>query len=170
MAKKKIQPKKYEQVDVLSAMSGKEDIVKDMSFIDDFTPSKKLDLFELLDDIRKNKTGSILDKEENLSSFNSFLIIQWLSMDHSEVPTLNYLNKYMTSMTKKQMYIALTHLIDKSHDRLNWIKKADDSDIEYIEILSKYFECSKKEASEYFSIIGKEGADKIKEKYGDAGR
>jgi hypothetical protein len=67
-------------------------------------------------------------------------------------------NKVQTLLPteKKQIYTVYRELIPKRKVFLKYIKS---SNIKYntdlLELLSNHFECSKKEAGEYFNVLGK---------------
>lgn len=152
----------YKQLNIEKALKGKEEIFED-SPKDSFDELKKLSLFDFVNDIRKYKKGSLLEDESNLVVFNSFMILKALSAKENDVIICNYLNKYINILSKEQMYKALLLLIDKDYDFYKMSSKTEkDDDLQYI---SKYFDCSYKEAIEYKNMFGKEWTDKIKNKY-----
>lgn len=165
--KKKSTTSDYKQMDVVNAFRGK-DVVFDL---DDntskgFEPKKKLSFFDFINDIRKSKTTTMLDSEENHTAWNTFMVLQGLSMKDADIPICNFFNKYMGSMTKKQMYIALTHLIPKDTSFYKWVSAPRLEKNALAECISDYFECSQTEAIEYINIMGEEWASSIKSKYG----
>jgi len=165
MAKKKQKKSKYKQQDIISAFRNK-DAIFDLDEEDQETPKKSLGLFDFINDLRKDKTCKLLDSEENISSWNSYMILQTLSMKEADVPIVNFFNKYQGTMTKKQLYTALTYLIPEDKRFYKWIKGPNEEKNELTTYVSKYFECPQKEALDYINIMGQEWAESIKEKFG----
>jgi succinate dehydrogenase flavin-adding protein (antitoxin of CptAB toxin-antitoxin module) len=169
MAKRKKTTKKsdFKQTDIVSAFRGKE-VVFDLDEQDDKveTPKKSLSLFDFVDDIRKHKTGTLLDSEENQSSWNSYMILQTLSMKEADVPIANFFNKYQGTMTKKQLYTALIYLVPTDKRFYKWIKNKSEVKHELSSFVAEYFECSQTQAIEYIHVMGEEWAESIKDKFG----
>lgn len=159
--KKKLKLKQY---DVEDALKGKESFVENDD--EEEIKLKKLGLFDFVNDIRKTKSGTLLDKEENISAWNSYMIIQALSMKLDDVEILNYFNKFTSTMSKKAMYESLLYWIAKDPKFYKWIgKESTPIDNETVESVSKYFECSTREAKDYIDVMGDEWAENIKNKY-----
>jgi hypothetical protein len=154
------------QLDIIAAMKGNEVFVEEEKE-EILTESKSLSPFDFINDIRKFKTGTLLDKEQNLSSFESFMIIKGLSMKLSDVPVLNFANKYSSVLDKKQMYMLLSCIIEKDSTFYRWIKTENGELNDYTDYVAKYFECSKNEAHDYIKILGDEFGKEIKNKFGD---
>jgi succinate dehydrogenase flavin-adding protein (antitoxin of CptAB toxin-antitoxin module) len=145
------------------ALKGKESFVKSD---EEDVKQKKLGLFDFVNDIRKTKSGELLNDESNLTAWNSYMTLQALSMKEEDIPLLNFFNKYTSSMTKKQMYQSLTFWVPKDSRFYKWISKETAEKDEVSPYVSKYFSCSLKEAKEYVNIMGIEWAESIKEKFG----
>lgn len=155
----------YVQYDIVAALKGKDKIFEEDTCEKDVQFSKALNIFDYINDIMIYKVGNLLDTEEGEKGFNVFLVLKFLSMEHSFVQMLNYLNKYSQHMTKKQVYLALLDIIPKTNMRLSFIKK-NEVDIQDINYLSSYFQCSNKEAIEYVNIMGLEWFNSFKLKLG----
>lgn len=163
MAKRKKKENKFKQLDIISAINGKEKFFEEEK---EETKSKSIGLFDFINDIRKTKKCDLLDEEENISKWNNYMILYTLSMKEKDVPLLNYFNKYIGSMSKKQMYISMTHLIPKDYKFYKFIKNSKSIKDECIKYVSKYYEISYKEAYEYIDILGEEWSNSIKDKFG----
>lgn len=152
----------YKQLNIEKALKGKEEVFEE-SPKESLDELKKLSLFDFVNDIRKYKKGTLLEDESNVSVFNSFMILKALSAKENDVIICNYLNKYINTLSKEQMYKSLLLLIDKDYDFYKMTGKSEkDDDLQYI---SKYFDCSIKESIEYKKMFGQEWSDKIKNKY-----
>lgn len=166
MAKRKTKKSDYHQQDIVAAFRGKDAIFDNEEDDKVDTPKKALGLFDFINDLRKTKSGTLLDAEENVSSWNSFMILQALSMKEADVPIANFFNKYQGSMTKKQLYIALTYLVPSDKRFYKWVKGPNEDKSELSSYVAKYFECPQVEALEYISIMGEDWAEEIKSKFG----
>jgi len=152
----------YKQLNIEKALKNKDEYYLDDTIVEK-KDNKSLTIFDFINDIRKYKTGKLLEDESNNSVFNSFMILKFLSMKEDDVPICNYLNKYCNILTKEQMYFALINLIEKDNRFYKYInKKSEIDDSEYV---IKYFSCSKKEAISYVELMGSEWTEKIKNKY-----
>lgn len=152
----------YKQLNIEKALRGKEEIFEETE--DEIVELKKLNVFDFVNDIRKFKHGDLLDDESNVAIFNAFMILKALSMKEEDVIICNYLNKYSNILSKQQLYKALLFLIQKDPSFYRFINNREtvDEDVLYI---SKYFDCSNKEAKEYKVLFGQEWASKITNKY-----
>lgn len=165
MVKSKSEPK---QLDIVAAFRGKDETLADDDDIQEQVQStKKLTIFDFVTDIRKNKRMNLLDNEENLGIWNSYMILQALSMKEDDIPICNLINKYTGTLSKKQMYQLLGYVIPRDSGFHKWIKKSSNNnnsdDVNYI---SKYYECSLSEANDYISIMGEDWVQQIKSKFG----
>ena len=70
-------------------------------------------------------------------------------------------------LKKKQIYTVYKELIPKRKVFLKYIKgNITKYNVDLMELLSNHFECSKKEAKEYFDILGKPEIKNILSKMG----
>lgn len=160
------QKSELKQTDIVSAFRGKDEVFDELDDEEVYTKKKAVGLFDFVNDIRKSKSGELLDAEENLSSWNSYMILQALSMKEDDILFCNFFNKYQSSMTKKQMYLALNYIIPRDNKFYTWIKNKKDPSHDLISFVSTYFECSSTESLEYINIMGDEWAENIKNKFG----
>jgi hypothetical protein len=126
---------------------------------------KKSNLFLILDDIRINKSGDLLEDDGNLKDFNNFIVLKFLSMDLRCVGDCNLLNQYQGILDKKQIYKLLVDIIPENRNFVKFIGPKKESN-EYIEFIENYFECSRKEALEYISLKGEDWAKSIMQEFG----
>lgn len=127
------------------------------------TKKKSNALFELLDDIKLHKTGTLLDDEESehYKAFNSFIIFQMLSMNDSNCEILSLINHLQSTLDKKRMYKLLINIIPTQR-RFDPFIKANVDVYENEKTIAEYFECSINEARNYIKIMGNEWASDIK--------
>lgn len=152
------------QLDILAAAKGKDEFIELEEEIKE--QKSKITIFDFVNDIRKTKKMDMLDKEENLPIWNSYMILQALSMKEGDVFLCNLLNKYSGILSKQQMYQALTYLIPRDHNFHRWIKKTNVVPNENSESVSRYFECSLSEAEEYIKVMGLDWSEQIKNQFG----
>jgi len=137
---------------------------------DDVKEPKSLTLFNYLTDIMSGKKGNIhLEKDPNLSSFDTFMILRFLSYDEGYLPFINVINGFQDNLTKEEAYKMLVLTIPKTNKFLKFPKKNDkDIDNEDINLLSKYFQCSNYEVEDFIklNLIDKDNIEKIMMLYG----
>jgi hypothetical protein len=168
---KKIKLNELKQLDIISALRGRDVFVKDPSDEEDdiaeVDASKKPNFFDIIKDIRRHKQGDLLNNKEYEDLFNSFMVLRTLSMKEADVLLCNEVNLFTSMLTKEQLYKLLVAIIPRDSSFYPWIGNKKEDNQQEIEFISKYFECSEKEALEYVSILGTEWADQVKKKYGD---
>ena len=101
--------------------------------------------------------------------FSPFIINRWLSMDKDFIEVVNAFQKYaIGTLEPREVYKWYCDVLPKGKRFNKYIKgkskkKYDD---ELINIISKYFECSKLQTKQYIELINKEELKEILEKYG----
>lgn len=153
----------YKQTDIVSAFKDK-DLTIEISDKDFEVTIVKITPFDFINDIRRNKKGDLLT-EDTQSSWNSYMILQGLSMKESDVAICNHLAKYMGTMTKSQMYKSLLYWIPQDNNRYNWIKSNKTINEEYVKFVATYFECPIRDSKDYIEILGEKWAEEIMSKY-----
>jgi hypothetical protein len=167
---KKIKLHELKQLDIISALRGRDVFVKDPDEDEetvDPDASKKPNFFDIIKDIRRHKQGDLLNNKEYESLFNSFMVLRTLSMKEADVLLCNEVNLFTTMLTKQQLYKLLVAIIPRDSSFYPWIGNKKEDNQQEIEFISRYFDCSKKEAYEYVSILGPEWAEQIKSQFGD---
>lgn len=154
--------KVYKQLDIAKAIKNIDLYIEPENIENDI--SDKINIFSFVNDIRKNKNGDLLEDESNESIFNSYMILQFLSMKESDVGICNLFNKYLNILSKKQLYFALICFIERDSNFYKFISKSPDNN-EYYEYIIKFFNCSLKEAKLYYDMFGETWALRIKNKY-----
>lgn len=129
---------------------------------------KSTALFDVLIDIKCNKKGTLLDDEnnDNYKEFDKFNAMRFLSMNQKICPLINTVNHLQEYFDKKEFYKLLLELIPKIDNEFNRFIKADIETVENEEFVSKYFECSLKQAREYINVMGIDWTNQIKNSFG----
>ena len=101
--------------------------------------------------------------------FSPFIINRWLSMDKDFIEIVNVFQKYaIGTLESREVYKWYCDVLPQGKRFNRYIKGKSDKkyDKELIDIISKYFECSKLQTKEYFELISKEELKEILENYG----
>lgn len=133
---------------------------------DEIETKKKTYLTDILNDIKFNKTGKVLDIEEAEKQFNSWLILRFLSMDEDLTEIVALVNEYQSVLSKKEFYKLLVEVIPKTKRFAQYIKGNEVKKDERIQKISRYYECSHRHAREYINIMGDQWADAVVNKFG----
>ena len=123
-------------------------------------------LFDILNDIKWNKTGTLLDTEEYEKAFNSFIVMRMLAQNAEACDWVNMINEYQQTLSKKQLYKLLIEIIPKAKTYDGFIKSMSLQDDDNIKYVSMYYECSLKESREYVQIMGTEWSQLIRNRFG----
>ena len=146
------------------------DIVDESSDVDDYSPKKEATIFTYLTDIMSNKKGDVHIKQDpNMSKFNTFMILRFLSLDDGYLPYINVINGFQEILTKEDAYKMLVATIPKTKKFLKFPKKtSEDIDDGDVDVVAKYFSCPKKEVDEYIKLrlLNTEDVERIKNSFG----
>ena len=107
--------------------------------------------------------------EDEQKKFNPFIINRFLSMDEDFIEIVNYFQKYaIGTLEPREVYKWYCDILPKGKRFNKYIKGKRDKkyDKELVELLTKYFECSKLQIKEYLELIDKEELKEILEMYG----
>ena len=107
--------------------------------------------------------------EDEQKKFSPFIINRWLSMDMDFIEVVNYFQKYsIGTLEPREVYKWYSDFLPKGKRFNRYIKgkKSKKYDKELIDILVKYFECSKLHIEEYLEFLQKSELKEILEKYG----
>lgn len=127
-------------------------------------------LFEWLGEITVNKTPPSLITDDSWNSFTPFLIHRYVSMHEGYVGIANTIQE-MNPDNKRAIYLAYTQILPKKKLWLKYIKNQNKDTLkETSDIISKYYECSIKEAKEYIKILPKSTIQSIFESMGIDGK
>ena len=107
--------------------------------------------------------------EDEQKKFSPFIINRWLSMDTEFVEIVNYFQKYaIGTLEPREVYKWYCDILPKGKRFNKYIKGKRDKkyDKELMDILVKYFECSKLHVKEYLEFLTKTDLETILIKYG----
>lgn len=121
--------------------------------------------YKVIEDIRFNKNGNLLDDDENLKAFTNFMALRFLSMDRDNIELTNMLNQFQGVMDKKSMYELLVDMIPPKQGFIKYVSNKK-KEHEHIPFICEYYQCSPKEAAEYIDLKGEEWAKEIVKEYG----
>lgn len=123
-------------------------------------------LFDIINDIKWHKTGTLLDNEDYEKAFNSFIVMRMLAQNADACGWVNMINEYQQVLSKKELYKFLIAIIPKAKTYDGFTKSESIEDDETVKYVAMYHECSLKEAREYITVMGKEWAIEIKNRFG----
>ena len=125
-------------------------------------------IFDWLNQITLNKQPWDSFSEEDHKSFNTFIINRFLSMNKDWIEIVNMLQQYTIGMESKDVYNLYVSMIPKGKKFLRYIKGKKDKSYksELVDILVKYFECSKLQVKQNLELISKDELIEILNKYG----
>jgi hypothetical protein len=112
-------------------------------------------IWNWLEEITYKKSPASSFSEKDWESFNSYMIHRFISMNPYYIELTNKVQTILPT-EKIRIYTVYKELIPKRKVFLKYIKgNSSKYNTELMELLSNHFECSKKEAKEYFDILGK---------------
>ena len=103
--------------------------------------------------------------EEEKNNFNNWMCNRILSMDQDYCEVVNIVQKNTWQMKGEYLYNLYKDLIPKQYKFLKYIKptKKVEYNQEEVDVVSTYFEVSKKQAKEYISMLPKDELETIKQ-------
>ena len=107
--------------------------------------------------------------EDEQKKFSPFIINRWLSMDKDFIEFVNVFQKYaIGTLESREVYKWYCDVLPKGKRFNKYIKGKGDKkfDKELVEMMSKYFECSKLQTKQHIELIDKEELKSILEMYG----
>lgn len=132
-------------------------------------------LFDHIKAITNEQNPKYFDtlEEADKKSWSNYMIHRFLSMNPDWVDLIAELQPYTQSLPPKALYLAYIGILPKGRHFLRYVKgkKTDKYEDWLVELMTKDYQCSKKEANEYLEILynSREGREHIKyvcEKYG----
>ena len=126
-------------------------------------------IFDWINQILIKKTHWNDFTEDEQKKFSPFIINRWLSMDKDFLEVVNVFQKYaIGTLEPREVYKWYCGILPKGKRFNKYIKgkKYKKYDKELIDILVKYFECSKLHIKEYLTLISKEELKQILQMYG----
>jgi hypothetical protein len=117
--------------------------------------SKPATLFDHLSNITDKKTAWSKLSDEDKKAFTPYMINRWLSMNMDWVELVNELQKYTIGLlSPEEVYKLYLDVLPKQKTFNKYIKGSKESkyNSELVELLSKHFLISEKEAVEYLEL------------------
>ena len=117
--------------------------------------------------IHKKSWDSFEESEQK--KFSPFIINRWLSMDNEFIEIVNYFQEYaIGTLEPREVYKWYCDVLPKGKRFNKYIKgkKNKKYDKELVDIIVKYFECSKLQGKEYIELIDKKELKEILEMHG----
>ena len=129
--------------------------------------SSSLSLFDWIKQIINLKKDWSTFSEEDKKTYNIFMINKFISMNQDYLNIVNYVQK-LNIQDKEKSYIVYCSLIPKATKTyFPYIKSTKKSqDPELLDNISKYYECSSREASAYLEILSKDEVEEILDSMG----
>lgn len=106
--------------------------------------------------------------EPSRKSWNTYMMLRYLSMNPDWIDTVDILQQYCHSLEDEHVYKLLISYIPKGNRFIRYIKrdKGDDDVNNIVKVLCKYYECSKREAKDIYKILNQETISNIIETVG----
>lgn len=125
-----------------------------------------LTLFDWIKEITYNKKPWDSFTEEDKKTFSVFMIHRFLSQKEDYVELVNYVQGLSLQESEK-IYKIYCNLIPKKQVYLKYTKstvKPPNKDL--LKEITKYYQCSIREAEDYILLLGKDGCKEILEALG----
>ena len=107
----------------------------------------------------KSPVESFSDKDWEI--WNSYMIHRFLSMNPNFLEVVNFVQDY-PPQEKQKIYSIYKEYIPKNNKWNKYIKSnTKEPNKELVEVLTKYFSCSKKETKEYIYLLDKQDISRI---------
>ena len=107
--------------------------------------------------------------EDEQKKFSPFIIHRWLSMDKDFIEVVNVFQKYaIGTLEPREVYKWYCEVLPRGKRYNKYIKgkKSKKYDKELVDILVKYFECSKLHVNDYIELMSREEISNILMMYG----
>jgi hypothetical protein len=112
-------------------------------------------IWNWLEEITYKKSSIDSFSEQDWESFNSYMIHRFISMNPYYIEVSNKVQTILPT-EKKRIYTVYKELLPKRKVFLKYIKgNTSKYNTDLLSLLCNHFECSTKEAKEYFNILGK---------------
>ena len=107
----------------------------------------------------KSPVENFTDKDWEV--WNSYMIHRFLSMNPNFLEVVNFVQDY-PPQEKQKIYSIYKEFIPKNNKWNKYIKSnTKEPNKELVEVLTKYFSCSKKETKEYIYLLDKQDISRI---------
>lgn len=127
----------------------------------------KYSIFEHLKNLTENKEDWNPDNDDQVSSYNVYMINKYISMSEMYIPIVNEINQY--NVPKDINYNYYYDVLPKRKQYFKYIKKTTGHELTDSQksILYDYFQIGPKQVDQYIEIMTKEDLDEIFELYND---
>ena len=122
-----------------------------------------MDIWEHINNLTQEKVEFDEKNDEQVKSYDIFMIDKIISFCEFYVPLANQINRY--SLPKSAHYRYYLNALPKRKQYFKYIKKPKDDKKEERLAIQKYFECGKKEAENYLYMLEDEQIEKITNMY-----
>jgi hypothetical protein len=116
-------------------------------------------IFDILDHIFVNKTEWEDLTEDEKKAVNPYMINRFISMNPQYIEIVNYLQS--KNLEPKVIYKAYKDWLPKGKEYFKYVKPTNSFKKEILDAISKYFECSVREAKEYALLLKEEDKNNI---------
>ena len=126
-------------------------------------------LFDWINNILVHKKQWNEFTEDEQKKFNPFIVNRLLSMDEEFIEVVNYFQKYsIGTLEPREVYKWYCDILPKGKRFNKYIRGKKDKkyDKEFVDIITRYFECSQLQAKEYIGLMNKSELKEILKMYG----
>jgi hypothetical protein len=109
-------------------------------------------LFDWLNEITYSKRPWNKFTDEEKSTFNTYMINRFISMDSNYIDVVNLIQRY-PNCSNKWVYKFYCDMLPKKKSFFRYIKSKIKWDKETVDKIADYYKCSTREAKEYISIL-----------------
>ena len=127
-----------------------------------------MNLFKWIDELFVGKRDWNTFSDADKKKFSPFMVNRYLSMKEDFLPFVNHFQKYTIEvMPHKSVYQFYCNLLPKKKTFLRYLsgKKGKTNDA-VVPFIMKYFEVSKSQASEYYTLMSKDDLISLVKKFG----
>ena len=107
--------------------------------------------------------------ENEQKKFSPFIINRWLSMDSDFIEIVNIFQKYaIGTLEPREVYKWYCDVLPRGKRFNRYIKSKKDKkyNTELVDVVTKYFECSKLQSKEYLEFLQKDELRELLTMYG----
>ena len=127
-----------------------------------------MNLFKWIDELFVGKRDWDSFSDADKKKFSPFMVNRYLSMSEDFIPSVNHFQKYTIEvMPHKSVYQFYCNLLPKKKTFLRYLsgKKGKTNDM-VVPFIMEYFEVSKSQASEYYTLMSKDDLISLVKKFG----
>jgi hypothetical protein len=118
--------------------------------------SKINNIFDWLKEITQTKSSVDSFSSEDWDKWNNYMINRFVSMEPKYIDIVN-LAQQIPPQNKESLYLFYKSILPKENKYFRYIKSNNKPVPEkLLKCISKFFECSKKEAEEYYKFLDKD--------------